>query len=209
MMTIDHFIYDFDGTLSNSYPVFLQILKEIVARHGGAYTCGDAELYRALKTTLGHAYQKVDWEEGMTREIYQEDFVELQAKHTFDFKLFPYAKEVLESVVKSGKKNYLYTHSGKNVYAIMDQMGISQYFTHVLDASQGFPSKPSPDALNSLVARYGLDLSTCLMIGDRPIDVGAGANAGMQTCLFDFEHFFDDTQATYRITQLNELLTLI
>ena len=31
-MKIDHFIYDFDGTLSDSYPIFLKILLEIIRR---------------------------------------------------------------------------------------------------------------------------------------------------------------------------------
>ena len=208
-MPIDHFIYDFDGTLSDSYPIFFKILKEIIARHHGTYTCTDEALYRELKCMVAYAYKLVDWEEGMTLEQYRAEFAELQAKYTKDFLLYPHAKELLEAVVKSGKKNYLYTHSGKNVYAIMDHMGISQYFTDVLDGSHGFPLKPAPDALNSLIARHGLEPDRCVMIGDRPIDVGAGENAGMQSCLFDPDRFFEGTPATYHATELCELLSLI
>lgn len=208
-MKIDHFIYDFDGTLSNSYPIFLKILLEIIHRHDGKTTCTEAELYRRLKNRNVEGYRAVEWSDGFTAKEFASEFHVLQGKYAKEFKLFDGARELLEAVVKSGKKNYLYTHSGKVVYEIMDNMGVSQYFTYVLDASQGFPSKPAPDALLSLVERFDLDPKVCVMIGDRPLDVQAGANAGMQSCFWDLEGFFPNTPATYHVEKLSDIQKLI
>ena len=206
---IEHFIYDFDGTLSDSYPVFLQILKEIMARYGGTTSCSDEELYRKMKDRVVEAYRAVKWQGDVSKDLFFEDFVDAQDARYAEFQLFPDAERLLRAVVESGKKNYLYTHSGKPVYRIMEKMGISQYFTFVLDATQGFSSKPAPDALLSLIDRFDLDPQTCVMIGDRPIDVQAGANAGMQSCLFDSDGFFPNTPATYHVSGLAEILKLI
>lgn len=206
---IDHFIYDFDGTLSNSYPIFIKIIKELMVRHGGKLPCSEHELYRTIKNRMGEGYRAIEWSDGFTMEQFVKESAELQDVHSKEFELFPHAKTILEEAVKNGKKNYLYTHSGKVVYKIMDQMGISQYFTYVLDASQGFPSKPAPDALLSLIAQFDLDSKKCIMIGDRPIDIQAGANAGMQTCLFDPDGFFSDMPVTYRVDTLADILKLI
>ena len=208
-MKIDHFIYDFDGTLSDSYPIFLKILLEIIRRHGGKTERTEAELYRLLKNRNAEGYRAVDWSDGFTVKEYTAEFSELQGVFAKEFALYDGAKELLDAVVKSGKKNYLYTHSGKVVYEIMDLMGISDYFTCVLDASQGFPSKPAPDALLSLMERFDLDPQACVMVGDRPIDVQAGANAGMQTCFFDPDGFFPDTPATYHVDRLCDIQKLI
>jgi D-glycero-D-manno-heptose 1,7-bisphosphate phosphatase len=43
--------------------------------------------------------------------------------------------------------------------------------------------KPKPKFLLEAAREYGLDLSRCFMVGDRPSDLGAGANAGVKTVL--------------------------
>jgi len=43
--------------------------------------------------------------------------------------------------------------------------------------------KPKPKFLLDAAREYGLDLSRCFMIGDRPSDIQAGANAGTKTIL--------------------------
>ena len=208
-MKIDHFIYDFDGTLSDSYPIFLKILLEIIRRHDGKTDRSEVQLYRLLKNRNVEGYRAVEWKDGLTAQKFTEEFSSFQSVYAKDFALYDGAKELLEAVVKSGKRNYLYTHSGKVVYEIMEHMGISGYFTYVLDASQGFPSKPAPDALQSLIERFGLDPKACVMVGDRPIDVQAGANANMQTCFFDPDGFFPDTPATYHVDRLYDIQKLI
>ena len=208
-MSIEAFIYDFDGTLSDSYPIFLKILKDMMREHGGTTNHSDAELYRRMKEWVIEGYSAVEWADGFTKAQYRQEFSRLQEAYAKDFELYPNAKKILEAAIAKGKKNYLYTHSGKVVYSIMEHMGIAHCFSHVLDASQGFPSKPAPDALLHLIDLFSLDPSQCVMIGDRPIDVGAGANAGMQGCLFDPDGFYPNTPANYHVDELKDILNLI
>ena len=72
-----------------------------------------------------------------------------------------------------------------------------------------FPTKPAPDALNYLCAKHGLDKKDCIMIGDRDIDTDCGRNAGMKGCLFDPEHYYDDSDVDYRIDNLLQLKNII
>ena len=206
---IDNFIYDFDGTLSNSYPVFLKIVLEIAEEQGAYVPCAEQELHRLLKNRNVLAYRVIEWKNDFSYADFHKAFEEKQIKYAKEFELYPHAKEILEAVQKSGKRNFLYTHSGKPVYPIIAHMGIEQYFTSVLDASQGFPSKPAPDALNYLSKEFSLDPARSVMIGDRPLDVEAGANAGMQSCFWDVDGYFPNTPATYHIQALKDILKLI
>jgi histidinol phosphatase-like enzyme len=43
--------------------------------------------------------------------------------------------------------------------------------------------KPKPKFLLDAAREYGLDLSRCFMVGDRPSDIQAGINAGVSTIL--------------------------
>lgn len=46
-------IYDFDGTLSDTYPVYAKVLMELLARYGIEDTYENA--YAKLKISVGHA----------------------------------------------------------------------------------------------------------------------------------------------------------
>ena len=208
-MPIDNFIYDFDGTLSDSYPVFLRIVLEIAKEQGAYVPCTEQELHRILKNRNRAAYCAIEWKNGFTYSDFHKAFEEKQIKYARKFKLYPYAEEILAAAQKSGKRNFLYTHSGKPVYPIIAHMGIEKYFTYVLDASQGFPSKPSPEALNRLAEKFSLDPTRSVMVGDRPLDVESGANAGMQSCFWDVDGYFPNTPATYHIQSLKDILKLI
>ncbi len=206
---IEHFIYDFDGTLSDSYPIFMEIIHELMRRHGGRPTVSEQELYRGVRAFTKYGYLMAEWEAGYTQEAFMKEFQEIQAERYLDFKLFDGAERLLSAVKESGKRNYLYTHTGACIHRILENLGIASYFTDVIDASMGFPSKPAPDALLSLAARHGLDPAVCVMIGDRPIDLEAGKNAGMQSCFFDFDGVFAGVPADYSVTGLAEIINLI
>ncbi len=206
---IDHFIYDFDGTLSDSYPIFMDIIAELRAAHGGKPIATEQETYRQVRHFTKYGYLLAEWEKGYTQNQFMDDFQIIQAQRYKDFKLFSDAERLLAAVVERGKRNYLYTHTGSCIYKILENMGISSYFTDIIDASMGFPGKPAPDALLSLAARHGLDCSHCVMIGDRAIDLEAGKNAGMQSCLFDFDGVFAGTPADYTVKGLAEIIDLI
>ena len=80
----------------------------------------------------------------------------------------------------------------------MRRDGIETLFADAVTADDGFPQKPAPDALRFLMRKHGLDGRACVMVGDRDIDLDAGKNAGMATCLFDPEGFYPDYPADER-----------
>ena len=59
-----------------------------------------------------------------------------------------------------------------------------------------FPLKPAPDAIRYIIKNNALEPTECMMLGDRSIDVGSGANAGIATCLFDEDGTLTDVPCT-------------
>ncbi len=82
-------------------------------------------------------------------------------------------------------------------------------FTDVITSESGFPRKPAPDSLLHLMRVHGLPPEACVMIGDRPLDVEAGANAGMLGCLLDAEGRFDGYPCPLRARSAAELPELL
>lgn len=46
------------------------------------------------------------------------------------------------------------------------------------------------------------------MIGDRRLDIEAGKNAGVLTCLYDIDHFLQDIPADYVVDDLLKILDI-
>ncbi len=206
---ITHLIYDFDGTIADSYPLFMHFLDVIIERHDIHPPCDRDTLYRAIKRTGYEAYLALQCEHVMNYEQFLAEFHALQEEHRLEFSAFPEAVELLRAAKAAGKKNYLYTHTGPVVNRMLEHLGIFELFEFVLDASYSFPLKPAPDALRFLSERMRLEPRDCMMIGDRPLDAHAGMNAGMLGCLWDAEGLFPDAQVDYYIKSLSEVREIV
>ena len=206
---IDHLIFDFDGTISDSYPLFVRFFHEAAEKRGYKIPCSDDTLYRASKQVIHSVHEVIGGEKTCDYQQFLDDFHELQVAHRMEFPIFPEARELLHRACAAGKHNYIYTHTGPVVKEMLANMGVLDCFEFVLDASYGFPFKPAPDALLFFLDKFGLDPKTCVMIGDRPIDAYAGMNAGMYGCLWDADGLFEDAKADFYIKELREIQTIV
>ncbi|MBQ9785162.1 MAG: HAD-IA family hydrolase [Clostridia bacterium] len=206
---IDHLIYDFDGTIADSYPLFLNMWLTVAKKFNLTLPCSEDELYRALKNTGYDAYLALDCADKVDYDTFLHEFHALQKAQRMDFKPYPQAIKLLRDAKRAGKKNYLYTHTGPVVKDMLANMGILDCFEFILDSSYGFPLKPAPDALLFLLEHCGLDPATCIMIGDRPIDAHAGQNAGITGCLWDGEDLFSPEGVDYYIKDLGEVADIV
>ena len=205
-MNYKHLIYDFDGTLSDTYPCFTETVLELIKKYGISDTYEN--VYSNLKVNVGYALKQYDLgkDAAEARRDFHVIHNELAPKIQ---KPYPEAEEILRYAMAQGHKNYLYTHSGKIVKILLEQWGIVDCFEDIIDSTMKFPTKPAPDALNYLCEKHGLDKKDCLMIGDRDIDTDCGRNAGMKGCLFDPDHYYDKADVDYRIENLLELKNII
>ena len=205
-MNYKHLIYDFDGTLSDTYPCFTESILQTLKDHGLSDTY--ESVYAKLKVSVGYTVRCYDFgkDSAEVRKHFHKIHDELAPKIQ---KPYPEAEEILRYAMAQGHKNYLYTHSGKIVKILLEQWGIADCFEDIIDSTMSFPTKPAPDALNYLCEKHGLDKKDCIMIGDRDIDTDCGRNAGMKGCLFDPEHYYDNADVDYRIENLLELKNII
>ncbi|MBQ8415702.1 MAG: HAD-IA family hydrolase [Clostridia bacterium] len=206
---IEHFIYDFDGTIVDSYHLFVRFCHEIAENHSITIPCDDNTLYRALKKTAYDGYLVLECEDRLDYQSFLDEFHALQEKYRFEFQPFPEIKDLLQLAVAHGKKNYIYTHTGSVVADMLENIGLLRYFTFILDSSYGFPLKPAPDALLFFLKKFQLDPKTCVMIGDRPLDAHAGMNAGMYGCLWDGESLFTDAKVDFYAKELSQIPKLL
>lgn len=66
--------------------------------------------------------------------------------------------------------------------AIVDALGLGQFFLHVYGGNSFSSKKPDPQGAHSLLKETRTPAEHAVMIGDSSVDVLTGRNAGMWTC---------------------------
>ena len=179
-MKFTSYIWDFDGTLFDSYPYITAAFEEIMERDHIPY---DRDTLTAcLRVNFHEARDHF----GMTPQQYQ-DTLALQRDMTRKPEIVPYPGTcaVLRAITEAGGQNFLYTHRDGAARTFLRLYGMEKYFTGIVDSTMHFPSKPAPDAVEHICRNYKLDKDKTVMIGDREIDVMAGIHAGVHGSLFD------------------------
>jgi len=200
MLKYEHFIFDFDGTLSDSYPAFTKAAKITADRYG--VSADEEQIYYLLKKySTVHLFNTLDFGEHRDRAYAEFKLLYEELLRTEAVPLDG-VTELLTYIRERGGKSYVYSHSGDVVQHNAKRWGIHGYFEDYMLGDKSYPRKPAPDALLVLLNRHGLDPRTCVMIGDRDIDVLAGANAGMDGILIDDGDYYPELAVTYRVHSL-------
>lgn len=173
------FIWDLDGTLIDSYEVFLEALSESFANFNLPFN--RETVYNFIKGQSVNALLK---EQPVPFQEIKEDFTTNSTAKNDKIKLMFGAKAVLDWTQKENIQNFIYTHKGKNAYDLLNQLEISPYFLEIVTSENGFKRKPHPEAINYLLEKYKLKPEETYYIGDRILDIEAAHNSGIQSINF-------------------------
>lgn len=183
MRVLRHFIWDFDGTLFDTYPIIVQNLRDALAQFGRDAAPG--EIMRYMLTTIPAACAHYAEAFGIPREELSRAYVQRHRQATLELaaRPMPGVEPVLRAIRESGRYNYIFTHrSVDETMAYLDKYGLSREFCEVVaPETPGFSLKPAPDAVLYLARKYGMTGDDAVMVGDREIDLGSGRAAGIRT----------------------------
>ncbi len=196
-----NYIWDFDGTLFDSYPHLAKAFCLMLEAHNREYKY--EEVIGALEISFDHAFERYLLSDEEIRE-----FKEYAADTLLMPLIVPYeaAEGVLENIARRGGKNYIYTHRNReSTLYYLNKYGLSEYFEDAVTSDDGFARKPAPDGVRYIIERYDLSCENTVMIGDREIDVLSGINAGVFGCLIKRGKNIQDTRADYVFEDLSEI----
>ena len=108
--------------------------------------------------------------------------------------------------MKNGGRNFLLTHrANSSAKELLEKSSLDGLFIEIVGPENEFPRKPNPTSLLYLVDKYQLDKKKTVMIGDRPMDIDAGINAGVQSIFYNDERLFKIARATHEVNRLSEI----
>lgn len=206
-MMIKHIIWDFDGTLFDSYPgmvnAFLRALKkyEIAAEYDEVL-----KLFLNSEKTAVQYYQNQFLLGEELTEVYQDEKSHIDLSNMLPF---PYAKEVCQRIKEAGRYNYILTHRGSTTYDILRKNGMVELFTEIVTKDNQFARKPDPEAIYYLLDKYQIHPKEAMIVGDREIEILLGQKAKVKTCFYESGNREPELQADYRVKSLEEVLTIL
>lgn len=205
-MRYDNIIWDFDGTLFDTYPAMCRDLQKVMESLGVRTELEDllARFTVSRDTVLEWCGEQAGLPAGEIDRVYRAWVAERGQPEAHPF---PNVREFLERFQAAGGKNFVFTHRSGSVHDYLAGEGLTKYFTDVVSAGTTYAKKPDPAGNNHLIATHGLDRSRTLAVGDRELDVLAAKNAGIAACLVD--PAMRPTAADWRVRDLTGLDALV
>lgn len=203
---VNHFLWDFDGTLADSYGLLTQNVLLTAERFGRQED--PTEILSMLKKSLPECIEVLSERYGITREAFRAEYDEVEAAgDLLTVTVIPGIPEVLHQLSERGAKHYIVTHrSRSSCEVILRNLGLMDCFEGMVTQEDPLPRKPAPDRCLYVLEKYGIQPCEAMMIGDRPLDITAGLGAGVLTLMLDADERFPDTDAHFRVTDIRQML---
>ncbi|ENQ3078137.1 HAD-IA family hydrolase [Bacillus multifaciens] len=173
-------LWDFDGTLVDSYRVFVRMFKRVVEEH-----IHEDEIMKHLKISFTHAVKYYGLSQRQIDQILEME----RSVHPSEYQPFPRVEEVLQRA----HRNCIVTHNSKE-----EVLRILKYYGW----EDGFLKKPNPESYVHMQKKYAINF----VVGDRELDIIPATKLGITTCSFQNEAIPD---ADYYIDSYHQLLHIL
>ncbi|MCK7477651.1 MAG: HAD family hydrolase [Candidatus Moduliflexus flocculans] len=192
---VDTIIFDFDGTLAKlniNFDQMRRAITELVSRNGIDH---QSLQHRFILEIIGeasailrnHSLKKA---QSFTEEAYRIiEGIEVEAAQRGE--LFNGTKELLTALENHSIQTGIITRNcSKAVHTVFPD--ISSYCRIIVCRDDVNHVKPHPEQLNLALSRLGSKANRSIMIGDHPLDIETGRNAGTLTAGVLTGHFQED-----------------
>jgi phosphoglycolate phosphatase len=207
-MSKDTFIFDFDGTLADSFPFFVKILKQVKDEFGYQ----DTEI-KPISYYRSHELKELFKEYGVRRwhipKIVQRVHEEFQ-QNIDDIKLFLGISEALQQLNEQGIRCGVLSSSPEDV---ITQVLYPQHKDLIKFVYSGASLFGKHRKLRKMIRREQLDKDKCLYFGDQVRDVEACRKIGIKVCAvtwgFQAEDLLKTRSPDYIISNPSQILELV
>ena len=201
-----HIIWDFDGTLFDTYAVMGTAFKMLLEEEGIVESLD--EILKQMKVSITFAIQHYENKYHIDNTFIEKFNIRRKDMENYLCKPYEGIEEICRYIHSSGKNNYLYTHRGESAITFLKKYNLYENFTECITSQHGFERKPSPNAINYLVDKYNIISDEAIMIGDRDLDVLSAKNAAIHACFFNETGQKSDI-ADFTINNMQQLYSII
>ena len=105
------------------------------------------------------------------------------------------------------------SRSHNSLMELTRNMGIADYISYILGADDVKEAKPNPEPVLKTLADMHFNANETLVVGDMPVDILMGTNAGARTCGVTWgngtKDELEDVGANFIIDKIEDILTIV
>ena len=176
--TIRAVLFDFDGTLADSYQAITASVNHVRAGHGLPPLEEEdvrPHVGRGMPYLLEHTVPGVDQDKDQV--IYREHHPKVMLTGT---RLLPGAREALSAIHGSGRRIGVCSNKPRAfTKELLEYLEIGQYVAAAFGPEDVARPKPAPDMLRAALAWLQVSADQALYIGDMVVDIETACAAGV------------------------------
>ncbi len=181
---IEAVIFDMDGVLIDSEPIYFEIEKSTFVHFGAQVE--ETEHHTYVGVTLASMFQQVQKRHELRCTV--EDMLSFHVKHVMDVirehpELRPFAglTDWLDWLHEKGVPMMVASSSPRAlIELILERLNIRHYFQGMISGEEVAQGKPAPDIFLHAAGMLGIQPERCLVIEDSRNGVKAARAAGMR-----------------------------
>ncbi|MBP2652774.1 MAG: HAD-superfamily hydrolase, subfamily variant 3 [Firmicutes bacterium] len=193
-------IFDLDGTLIDSEPIYFETDKKLFAEYGVNYDLAMKNKYIGIGSVkmveeLKAQYQIKDSVETVV-EKHNQRYLEIAREKT---QVFPEMKRLLELLKEQQYLIAVASGSSPEVIDIvLGSVDLRKFFSVVISAEEVKQGKPAPDIFLEVASQWGIKGEQCLVVEDSRYGVMAAKSAGMYCVAIPYppQESLDDSYLT-------------
>ncbi|SCG45907.1 HAD family hydrolase [Micromonospora inositola] len=178
---VDAVLFDLDGVIVDSEPVWEEVRRAYVAAHGGTWQSDTQRRLMGMSTGEWAAY--LSGELGVDRspeQVATEVVAEMTRRYAERVPLIDDAAAVVRRMAARWPLGLASSSPTALIAAALEATGLADAFGATLSTEETARGKPAPDVWLAVAARLGVDPTRCVAVEDSSNGVRSAAAAGMR-----------------------------
>ena len=179
-LVVDAVVFDLDGVLVDSEPVWEEVRRQYVADHGGQWQPDSQRRLMGMSTEEWARYLSDELGVGRTADQVAADVVtEMATRYAAAVPLVPGADAVVRELARSWPLGLASSSPPRLIEAALSASGLTESFAVAMSSESVPNGKPAPDIYLAVVERLGRQPAACVAVEDSSNGVRSADAAGM------------------------------
>ncbi len=177
---INAVVFDLDGVLIDSEPMWEQVRRHVVAHHGGRWRPEAQRQMMGMSTPEWARYLSEDLNVGLPPDqVAAEVIGQMAARYTEQLPLMPGAVDAVTRLASRWPLGLGSSAPATLIDTVLTTSGLRESFQVVMSTEQVPRGKPAPDIYLAVTARLGFEPGGCAAVEDSSNGLRSAAAAGL------------------------------
>ena len=178
---IEAVVFDLDGVLIDSEPVWEQVRRQVVAEHGGHWAAGAQQRLMGMSTGEWAQYLSRDLGVGLPPETIAAMVIDqMKARYAEHVPFMPGAVAAVRRLAARWPLGLASSSPPVLIGAVLDGAGLRDCFAVTMSTEQVAHGKPAPDIYFAVTGRLGRPPQRCAAVEDSANGLRSAAAAGLR-----------------------------